>query len=176
MLFLLGAMSCERKLFDRRPKNKTLYFAIACTIWIPVVSFRYFHLNTVMNPGTFVFSEMADMLLMWSSFHLSLAGLMFVMVCTFWFYLDRQGDVGRELSANSYNVYIIHTIVIGIVAFLIRDFDVPSVLKFVIVTVTTYVMSNALIFFYRRVLKSYLLAKNINHTRLKMVKNTSMQT
>lgn len=42
--------------------------------------------------------------------------LLYVMINTFRVYLNKQGRISKELNNNSFNVYIIHTIVLGCIA------------------------------------------------------------
>ena len=39
---------------------------------------------------------------------------MYIMIESFWRYFDKPGRLWSELNKNSYGVYIIHVIVIGI--------------------------------------------------------------
>ncbi|MBN1361989.1 MAG: hypothetical protein JW993_15445 [Sedimentisphaerales bacterium] len=73
------------------------------------------------RPGSFIVSRFIDSLILWFTFHLSLFCLLYLTVETFRRYLNRQGRLGKELSANSYYVYIIHTIVLGALALMLLD-------------------------------------------------------
>ncbi len=76
------------------------------------------------------------------------------MIIAFKTNFNTQGKLGRELSKNSYNVYIIHVIVLGGLALTMLNAAIPSLLKYLILTVSTYVVSNLIIWVYRRVRKS----------------------
>ena len=80
--------------------------------------------------------------------------LLYVMINTFRVYLNKQGRISKELNNNSFNVYIIHTIVLGCIALTMLNTEIPSLLKFLILTVSTYAASNLIITFYRKVVKS----------------------
>ncbi|MFC1724898.1 acyltransferase family protein, partial [candidate division KSB1 bacterium] len=160
MIFLLGSLCYKQKIFESNPKSKKFYNIIVCTVWIPTAFYLYLFINTVMKPGNIVFSGTADKLLLWLSFHFSLLFLLYAMVNTFRYYLNRQGKVGKILSENSYNVYIIHVVVIGGIALTMLNTAIPSLLKYFILTVSTYIVSNLLVYFYRKVIKSKILIKN----------------
>jgi hypothetical protein len=81
------------------------------------------------------------------------------MINTFRVYLNKQGRISQELNQNSFNVYIIHTIVLGGIALTMLNTAIPSLLKFLILTVSTYVASNLIITFYRKIIKSKILIK-----------------
>lgn len=56
-----------------------------------------------------------------------------------------------ELNRNSYSVYIIHTIVLGVVALSLLGMPIPSMVKFLIVTIFTFALSNLLIYSWRTI-------------------------
>lgn len=154
MIFLLGSFCYEHKTFESKSKSKRLYTILTCAAWMPVTLYLFLFMNTVIKPGNIIFSEMVDTLLLWLSFHLSLLCLLYVMVNTFRYYLDNQGRLGRMLSENSYNVYIIHVIVIGGLALTMLNTAIPSLLKYFILVVSTYIASNMIVYLYRKIIKS----------------------
>ena len=72
------------------------------------------------------------------------------MVITFKNYFNKQGKLWKELNGNSYGVYIIHVIVMGGIALPMLNTLIPSLLKFLILTIVTFVMSNLIVSFYKR--------------------------
>jgi peptidoglycan/LPS O-acetylase OafA/YrhL len=76
------------------------------------------------------------------------------MINTFRYYLNKQGRLSKELNGNSYSVYIIHVIVIGGIALTMLNTAIPSLLKYLILTVSTYIACNLIVYFYRKVIKS----------------------
>ena len=56
----------------------------------------------------------------------------------------------KYLNKSSYAVYIIHMIVMGMIALVLRHFQFPGGVKFVILTSMTYVISNAIAIAYYR--------------------------
>jgi fucose 4-O-acetylase-like acetyltransferase len=154
IMFLLGGLCSKLKTFESKPKNMKLYIIIICTAWIPVIIYRFFYLNVLMKPGEFIYSRMVDTLLLWFNFHLSLLCLLYLMITTFRYYVDKQGKISKALNKNSYHVYIIHTIVMGGLAMILIHITLPSLLKFLLLTVTTFGISNLIIYFYRKVIQS----------------------
>ena len=154
MIFLLGSLCYKLKIFESKWKNKKLYILIICTAWIPIILYRFLFINSFMRPGNHIFSEMVDALLMWFSFHLSLLCLLYVIINTFRYYLNKQGKISKELNKNSYNVYIIHVIVLGGIALTMLNTAVPSLLKYLILTISTYAACNLIIYSYIKVIKS----------------------
>ena len=101
-----------------------------------------------------MFSRTIDLFLLWLGFNLSLLCLLYLVVTTFRYYLNRQGKILKALNENSYGVYIIHVIVIGCVALSILKASIPSLLKYLILAVSTWVLSNLIVSVYRSFIKS----------------------
>jgi hypothetical protein len=85
----------------------------------------------------------------WLSFYLSLLGLLYLLVQTFRRYVDKPGRIWNELNRNSYGVYIIHVIVIGVIALPLLNSTMPALLKYLILTVSVYGASNLIVSLYR---------------------------
>ena len=154
MTFLLGSLCYKLKIFESKWKNKRLYILINCIAWIPLNLYLFLIIYSFIKPGDFIFSEFVDRLLIWFSFHLSLLSLLYIFINTFRYYVNKQGKVSKELNKNSYNVYIIHVIIIGGIALTMLNTEIPSLLKYFILTVSSYLASNLVITFYRNVIKS----------------------
>jgi fucose 4-O-acetylase-like acetyltransferase len=163
MVFLLGALCFKLKVFDAKPKSKMLYHILNSIDWIPVTVYIFFLLYPWFKPGNYIVSEIIHKLILWSSFHLSLLCLLYVMINTFRYYLNKEGAISKELNRNSYYVYIIHVIVIGGIALAMLNTAIPSLLKYLIATVSTYAVSNLIISFYRKVIKSKILIKRMKY-------------
>jgi surface polysaccharide O-acyltransferase-like enzyme len=80
--------------------------------------------------------------------------LLYLMVTTFRYYLNRQGKILKALNENSYNVYIIHVIVIGCIAVIMLNMTIPSLLKYLTLAVSTWVISNLIVSVYRNLIRS----------------------
>lgn len=150
VIYLLGALAFHQSVFAEKPKTKGLYLGVLLTVWIPVLAFTVLSLAPLLNPGSFFFSASIDRFILWLSFTLSLLGLIYLMVETFWRYVDRTGRIWNELNKNSYGVYIIHMIVLGVIALPIVNIAMPSLLKYLTLTVLTFLISNLIISLYRR--------------------------
>ena len=87
--------------------------------------------------------------LWWLSFYIALLCLMYLMIQSFRRYLDRSGGVWGELNRNSYGVYIIHVIMIGVFGMFLLNLSLPAVVKYLLLIVLTYVASNLVVSLYR---------------------------
>jgi hypothetical protein len=153
MIFLLGALCHKLKIFESEVTSKKLYILVNCIAYIPINLYILVLINFFIRPGSFIFSEIIDRILLWLGFHLSLLCLLYLMVTTFRYYLNRRGRILKSLSENSYNVYIIHVIVIGCIALMMLNTKIPSLFKYITLAVSTWVISNLLVYFYKNLLK-----------------------
>jgi len=85
---------------------------------------------------------------------------MYVMIESFRRYLDRTGTLWSELNRNSYGVYIIHVIAIGIFGTLLLNVNMPTVAKYLILIVSTYAGSNLLVSGYRALIQTIKYSRN----------------
>ena len=69
----------------------------------------------------------------------------YLMVETFWRYVYKSSKLWRTLSQNSYGVYIIHVILIGIFGTLLLNTSLPALVKYLLLIILTYVGSNLLV-------------------------------
>jgi len=154
LIFLLGSLCCKLKTFESKGKSKKLYIILSCTAWIPLALYISLLFNSLLNPGKYILSEIVDSLLIRFNFLLSLLCILYVMINTFRFFLNKSGKISKELNRNSYNVYIIHVIVLGGIALTMLDTAIPSLLKYLILTASTYSASNLIVYFYREFIRS----------------------
>ena len=154
MFFILGSLCSKLKVFESEVTSKKLYIVISCIAWIPLNLYILVLLNFFIRPGSYIFSKILDIILLWLGFHLSLLCLLYLMVTTFRYYLNKQGKILKTVNKNSYGVYIIHVIVIGCLALLMLNTTIPSLLKYLTLAVSAWVLSNLIVYFYRRFIKT----------------------
>jgi peptidoglycan/LPS O-acetylase OafA/YrhL len=169
MFFLLGALCFRLRVFDAKPKGKMLYHIVNSISWIPVTVYIFFLLYPWFKPGDFIVSKIIDRLIVWFCFHLSLLCLVYVMIETFRRYFDKPGKIWNELNQNSYYVYIIHVIVMGGLALIMLNTTIPSLLKYLLLTVSTFAVSNLIICLCRKLIESKILNKRLEESTMKTV-------
>jgi len=157
MVFLIGSFCYKSGAFASEPTSKKLYIITLCTVWMPVILYNFFFKYPFTVQNKYIFSESIDILILHLSFMLSLLGLLYLFINTFRFYLNKSGKIIKELNKNSYGVYIIHVIVLGGIALIMLNTIIPSLLKYLILTVSTFAVCNLIVYFYREVIKSRIL-------------------
>ncbi len=127
----------EQKVFAGKPQSKTLYTVVNSTAWIPVTVHIFTRLFPFFYPEGFSITPLYR-LIWWLSFDLSLLCMLYLMIETFWRYFDKTGRIWSELNRNSYGVYIIHVIVIGVFGTLLLNLNLPALVKYPMLIVLTY--------------------------------------
>lgn len=149
-VFLLGSRCNKVKTFELDKNYKFLYVITNATAWIPIsVYFFFFLYPYFIKPGEYIFSQTLHELILWFSFVLSMLMMVFIMVYTFKHYVWKSNKIRSVLSRNSYGVYSIHMIVLGAVAIVLLFLSIPSLLKYAILAITTFIISNLIVSIYR---------------------------
>jgi len=155
MVFLLGVLCYRQNIFAEKPKSKTLYTIANSVAWLPITGHIFARLWPFFYPNPAEFTITPFYRLIWHlSFYLSLLCLMYIMIESFWRYLDKSGRLWSELNRNSYGVYIIHVIVVGIFGTLLLNLNIPAVVKYLILIVSAYVGSNLIVSGYRSLVQT----------------------
>ena len=110
--------------------------------WIPITSYVVFFLVPYVVENGILIGALIDRVLLWASFTLSLVCFVYLIVETFRRYFDHSGVILAVLSRNTYYVYIVHVIVLGGIALLLVEVAIPSVAKFLMLGVSTYLASS----------------------------------
>ena len=148
MMFLLGVFYYRKDALAEIPKKKTLYIIANSIAWVPITFHIFARIYPFFYPDSFAVTP-TYRLIWWSSFYLSLLCLVYLMVETFWRYFDKTGKIWGELNRNSYGVYIIHVIGIGIFGTLLLELKISALIKYPILIILTYIGSNTIVSFYR---------------------------
>ncbi|MEJ2413638.1 MAG: acyltransferase family protein, partial [Anaerolineales bacterium] len=148
LFYLFGVAAYQQTLFAKLPEKKTLYNIANSVAWLPLTGQIFVRLWPFFFPASYAVTPLYR-ILWFTSFHLSSIVMAYVMVESFRFYLDKPGKVWKELNRNSYGVYIIHVIFIGIFGSLLLGLNLPGWAKYFILFILSYLGSNLLVSFYR---------------------------
>jgi DMSO/TMAO reductase YedYZ heme-binding membrane subunit len=156
LFYIAGIICYRRNVFAEQPKSKTMYVVASSVAWLPVTGHIFVRLWPFFVPG---FSVTPLYQILWFvSFHLSSLVMVYLMVESFRLYATKTGKLWDVLNRNSYGVYIIHVIVIGVFGTLLLMTNPPAVVKWLLLIASTYIGSNLIVSLYRSVRAS--LARN----------------
>jgi hypothetical protein len=129
MAFLLGVLVYRQRTFVKKPQSKTPYIVASSVASIPVTGHIFTRIYPFFFPQGFEVTPL-DRLIWPATFYLALVVMVFVMIEGFRFYLTRTSPIWRELNRNSYGVYTIHVIVIGIFGTLLLSTGWSALVKY----------------------------------------------
>ncbi|HYQ59395.1 MAG TPA: acyltransferase family protein [Draconibacterium sp.] len=166
MSFMLGSLCYKLKVFESTKKNKRLYIIANVVLTFTLGIFTAVALNTFFNiidPGRnyYFISQFADRVAYYAFGVASQLTLLYVFLYGFRHSLNKKYALMDELNRNSYSVYIIHTIVLGVVALSIIALPIPPIVKFLMVTLLTFGLSNLLICSWRTICQREINTKTI---------------
>lgn len=166
MSFMLGSLCYKLKVFESTKKNKRLYIIANVVLTFTLGIFTAVALNTFFNiidPGRnyYFISQFADRVAYYAFGLASQLTLLYVFLYGFRHSLNKKYALMDELNRNSYSVYIIHTIVLGVVALSIIALPIPPIVKFLMVTLLTFGLSNLLICSWRTICQREINTKTI---------------
>ena len=154
LFYLFGAAALKQDIFAKLPEKKTLYNIANGVSWIPVTVHIFLRIWPILEMDFSYYEDPIFRLLWFVSFHLSSIVMAYVMVESFRFYLNKTGKLWDILNRNSYGVYIIHVIVIGVFSTLLLGVGLPGWSKYIIAFILAYAGSNLIVSLYRSVRKS----------------------
>ncbi len=150
LVFLLGSLCNKLNVFESKTKNKRLFILSNVVLTLSLGIFTVVALNFLFNMieperNIYIISGTVDGTIYYSSLLLAMFSFLFILIYVFQFRINYTNRIMSELSKNSYSVYIIHTVVIGLIALAILNIYMPAVIKFLLVTVLTFIVSNLLV-------------------------------
>jgi len=137
MSFLLGSLCYKLKVFESVNRNKKLYIIANVVLTIGLGIFTAVALNSFFNiidpqRNYYFISEFGDKVTYYASALLSQLSILYVFIHGFRFSLNKTNAIVNELNRNSYAVYIIHTVVLGVIALTLIGLPIPAMIKFFI--------------------------------------------
>ncbi len=158
MFFLLGSLCYKHQLFETKKKNKKLYIfanvvlTLALTIFTLVALNLFYNIIDV-NRNYYFISESVDKLGYYVFGLLSTLSFLYIMIHIFRFNFNKNYTIMEHLNKNSYQVYIIHMIVLGLIALPLVNVPIPVFIKYLVLTVLTFGVSNLIVYAYRSIFR-----------------------
>lgn len=157
MVFLLGALCNKYRVLDIDKRNKRYVIISNLLLWISLTIFTVVAINLFLNivePGRdfYFLSSTVDRAIYYGSEIIVMLSFIYIFIDLFKFNINKNGRLWTELNKNSYYVYIIHMLIIGLIALPLTKIDIPTVLKYFILTILTFIISNTLVSIGRRIL------------------------
>jgi peptidoglycan/LPS O-acetylase OafA/YrhL len=164
LIFLLGSLAFKHRIFNTEVKNKKLYITANVLLTIALGLFTAIALNLFFNiidpdRNYYFISPFVDKTAYYTSSMVSMLSFLYVLLYAFRFSLNKTNWILENLNRGSYQVYIIHMIVLGLVALLLISSGMPAFVKYILLVVITYALSNFLVWIYNRLTRDHLILK-----------------
>jgi len=155
MSFLLGALCYKLGIFNSNKKNMPYYIISNVVLTISLGIFTVVALNLFFNMvdpnrNYFFVSDLVDRMAYYTTALLSMLSFLYVFIHLFRFNFNKINTLMSQLNKSSYSVYIIHVVVMGVLALALMGLQLPGFVKFIILTVFTFALSNGIVFVYQR--------------------------
>ena len=169
MVFLLGSLCYKLNVFESNTKNKKNYIWANVVLTLAVSVFTVVALNLFFNMispdrNYYFVSELVDRIVYYITLLLSMLSFLSVFIYLFRFYFNKSNGLMAHLNRNSYQVYIIHVVVLGVIATLMLNWDIPVFIKFILLTLLTYTVSNVIVYIYKQLFQKTHSMKNVTVT------------
>jgi len=156
MAFLLGSLCYKLNVFesyDKKVKSfiiSNVVLAFSLTVFT-VIAINIFY--NIIDPARdhYYFSSLIDRLLYYISLILSMLSFLHIFIHTFRFNFNKSNSLLDQMNKNSYQVYIIHMIVLGVLALVMVKMAIPAFIKYLILTILTFTVSNIIVYAYRSI-------------------------
>ena len=146
--FLLGAYAFNTGLLERIFKHRKIFLISAPFAPLLLGAYIFLFLFRIFHPASLIISPEADGLLLHILFHGGLAGILYFLIGIFKFFpLPKTAE---KLNPNTYGVYIIHNVILGIFALMMLHLNIRGTLKFMLLSLATFTVSHAMVWAYRR--------------------------
>lgn len=155
MVFLFGSLCYKQKVFES-DYNRRYYILSNVVLTISLSVFTVLALNLFFNmvdPGRnyFYISATIDRLVYYVTLLLSMFSFLHILLHVFRNNFNRTNYLLSQLSRNSYYVYIIHVVIIGLIALILKGIVVPAFVKYLILASMAFIVSNVLVSGFRGV-------------------------
>lgn len=156
MVFLLGSLCFRLNVFDTDIRSKkyliisNVFLTLGITVFTIVAMNLFFNI-VYPDRNYFIVSKDVDVFAYYLSLLISMFSLLYVFIDLFKFKINKNNKLWKFLNVNSYQVYIIHMIVIGGVALLLVNLSLPVFIKFPVLVIISYTISNLIVYGYRKI-------------------------
>ncbi len=164
MVFLLGSLCARLKVFESAIKTQKYYITSSIVLIISLGIYTAVALNfffNIIDPARnhFYISDFVDRVGYYSSTLLAMLSFMYILIHSFRQSFNKNYKIMAQLNKNSYQVYIIHMVVLGVLAVILVNITIPAFLKYIVLTVATFAISSSIVTAYQRLFKQNTILK-----------------
>ncbi len=159
LLFLLGTLVHKLNVFDQYKRNKLFFiksnivFSISIALYTMVAMNLFFNI-VYPDRHYFFISRHVDIFAYYTLQLLNMFLFLYILLDAFALKLNKPYKFMQKLNQNSYIVYVIHMIVIGLLALPLMPLVWPVYIKFPILVILSFTVSNLIVLSFRKLLRA----------------------
>ena len=158
LVFLLGSLSHVHSIFERTWRNKKMFTWANIALSLGITIYTVVAINLLMNlidpnRAFYFISRRVDAGFYYGSMLLLMFTFLYIFLYIFQSRLDRPLSWMKGFNANSYYIYIVHMVVLGLITWILVGIHLPVAVKYVLLAVLTFLVSNLLVSLYKKVVK-----------------------
>ena len=155
MFFLLGSLCFKLKVFDTNESSKKYFIWSNVVLTVAIGTYTVTAINFLLNMiqperNYFFISQRIDGITYYASLLMLMFSFLYILIHTFRSRFNKNNKLMTLLNANSYNVYILHMVVLGVIALPLVNLSLPVFIKYLLLAVLTFIVSNILAYAYKR--------------------------
>jgi peptidoglycan/LPS O-acetylase OafA/YrhL len=164
LVFLLGSLANKHRVFESQNKNKRMFITANVVLSISLGIFTAVALNlffNIIDPSRnyYFIAHRVDLAIYYATSLLSMLSFLYVILHTFRFSFNQSNLILQHLNRSSYQVYIIHMIVMGVFALALINTGFPAIIKYLMLVILTYAVSNLLVVVYNGIVQNRMTLK-----------------
>lgn len=150
LVFLLGTLSSSKNVFSEGEGRLTFMIISNIALGIGLAAYTLFALNlfnNMLHPAQthFYLSALGDRIVFYASALISMFGFLYLILFSFQRSFNKFYSILDRINPNSYYVYLIHMILLGIIAMLLVPLHLPVWVKYILLAALTFIASHSLV-------------------------------
>lgn len=151
MVFLLGTLCYKLRIFHTYTRNTRLHRWVMSSLIGVLAVFTAVAINFMMNVvdpsrNVYLISVHVDVVIYYASYLLGMMGISYALLDVFSVRFKRNSPLIDFMNRHSYQVYVVHMIVLGICAVPLMYVPVPALVKLAILVSVAYPLSYAVVY------------------------------
>jgi len=153
LAFLVGSQTFKLNTFESGIRNKKIEMITHVIGWIAITIYIGGEICNLTIPNNYLLIKSIAIVINKASFLLSLSYMVYSMIIIFKHYLNNKSKIWDGLNRHSYGIYIIHFIIMGIIAMGLKNIEMTAIIKFFTLTVSTFFTSYLIVYSYNKLIK-----------------------
>jgi len=153
LAFLVGSQTFKLNTFESGIRNKKIEMIRHIIGWIALTIYIGGEIYNLTILDNYLLNKSIAIVINKASFLISLSYIIYSMIIIFKYYLNNKSKIWDRLNSHSYGIYIIHFIIMGMIALGLKNIEMPVIIKFFTLSVSTFFTSYLIVYSYNKLIK-----------------------